>query len=123
MRIVGILLMAVALVWLTLEHFAFALPMAGNYSMRLQKLPVQDSYTRQQVRDIVWEVSAFRWSFPDQQTYSRKEVTNILRTASMNKQARDGTAPSVFAPVLLLLVGVYVLGVSIGNGTDVKPAT
>ena len=123
MRISGFILVAVGLAWLTLTQFASLLPKAGNYSARLQKLPVQDSYTRQQVRDVVWEVSAFRWSFPEQETYSREQVTNILQTACMNsKQTRDGTAPSVAVPVVLLVAGAFCVGFGFGRD-DVKPAT
>ena len=116
MRISGFILIVVAIVWLTLTQLAVMLPKAGNYSTRLRKLPVQTSYTREQVRDVVWEVSAFRWSFPELETYSPTQVTNILRTASFNSgQTRDGTAPSVAVPVLILVAGAFCIGFGFGD--------
>jgi hypothetical protein len=121
MRIAGSLLIAIALVWLVVTQLAASLPKAANYSRRIQKLPVQTSYARDQVRDAIWEVSAFRWSFPEQETYSAEQVSNILMTASMNnKPARDGTAPPVFAPALVLVIGAFLLGIGIGYSKDVK---
>ncbi|HEU5068962.1 MAG TPA: hypothetical protein VFV96_00945 [Verrucomicrobiae bacterium] len=124
MRIAGSLFIAIALAWLIVTQVAASLPKAANYSRRIQKLPVQASYSHDQVRDIIWEVSAFRWSFPDQATYSAEQVSNIVMTASMNnKPARDGTAPPVFGPVLLLVIGAFLLGVGIGYSKDVKQTT
>lgn len=122
MRIAGFILVSVSLAWLIMTQLVAAFPKVGNYSSRLQKLPLQDSYTRQQVRDIVWEISAFRWSFPEQEMYSHQEVTNILQIASMNsKVTRDGTAPHVAVPVLLLVAGAFCIGFGFGKG-DVESA-
>lgn len=124
MRILGYSLFLVGLIWLLLAHLAAALPKAGHLTARLAKLPVQDSYSREQVRDVIWEISALRWSFPEQATYTPQQVTNILRTASMNsKQTRDGTAPSLLAPVLLLVVGAYVSGIGDGKRRNARPST
>jgi len=124
MRIAGIFLILIACAWLIVTQFAAALPKAGNYSRRLANLPVQETYSREQVRDIVWDISALRWSFPEQDKYSRQEVTNILLVATMNhKAARDGTAPSVMAPAVFALVGTFMLGLGIGKSRNVKRAT
>ena len=60
MRILGILLVTVGLAWLTLTQLASLLPKAGNYTSRLKELPVQETYSQQQVRDMIWKISAFR---------------------------------------------------------------
>jgi len=116
MRILGFLLFATGLAWLTLTHLAAALPKAGNLTYRLQSLPAQETYTRQQVRDVIWEISAFRWSFPEQEIYTRQQVTNILWTASMdNPHKRDVSTPPVFVPVLLLVAGAFTFGIGAGK--------
>src|SRR5436305_7410833 len=123
MRTAGIFLILIACAWLTVTQLAAALPKAGNSSRRLASLPVQESYSRDQVRDLVWDISAFRWSFPQQEKYSHQEITNILLAASMNRTARDGTAPSTIGPALFALVGAFMLGLGIGKTRNVKRAT
>ena len=121
MRIIGFTLCFVAILWLVVSQLAVDLPKAGNYSERVKRLPIQDSYTRQQVRDVIWEVAAFRWSFPDQETYTRAEVTNMLLVSSMNSHMRDYSQPPVAAPITLLVIGTFILGVGFGKHTA-KPS-
>ena len=61
---------------------------------------------------MIWEVSVVRWAFPEQDTYTGEQFTNILRTASLNREpTHDGTAPSMVMPVLLMVAGAYASGV------------
>jgi len=120
MRIVGLILCGASLAWLLLGQLAAIFPKAGNYSERVKRLPQQDSFTRQQVRDVIWEVSASRWSLPDQETYTREQVTNMLFTTSMTSP-RDFPPPSVGAPVTLLVTGAFIFGLGLRK-KDAKPA-
>jgi hypothetical protein len=116
MRILGSLFIAVGLGWIILTQLAAALPKSGNYARRLQALPVQESYSRQQVRDMIWEISASQWYIPEQETYTRQQIERFLLTASMNRGSMsDYPSPPLFFPVVLLAIGAFVLGVGVGS--------
>ncbi len=125
MRIVGFLLFAVGFAWFAINNLAVALPKAGNYSYRLKSLPVQETYTRQQFRNVAWEICAFRWSFPEEEFYTRQQVTNIIRAASVDSpRKRDvSVPPPVVIPVVLLVVGAFFFGAGIGKGPALRSDT
>ena len=114
------LLLVGGLGWIVLTQMSVSFPKAGIYNDRIRALPVQETYSRQQVRDLVWDISASRWAFPEQETYTRQEMTNIVFKATMNSRPRDGSSPPVLIPAVLMLAGAFMFGVGTGKRQDVK---
>ena len=121
MRIIGYLLLGGPILWLIFGELTMALPKAGYLNSQLRALPVHEAYPRQEVKDLIWKIEAFHWSFPEQETYSRQEMTNILKTLIMKSSpARNDFERPIFLPILAMISGAFLVGLGEGLRRDAK---
>ena len=105
MRLLGFLMILGAFAFPMFFDMMVGMSAAGAASTMLQSSPQQQTYSREEAKDLMWRISVRQELVPDQETYTREQI-QFAMTTTIARGARSGWR---VVPVIALVLAALVL--------------